>query len=353
MLIDESQDIPKSFFDLCEKVTKKNVYVAGDIFQSIFDDNIVTEIQPDFLLSKCYRTDPKTLMFAHAVGMGLFENPKIRWLEDDEWKKCGYIVKKENSRKYKLSREPLRRFEDLEEASSIDLVLTSRETGLDSEDMILGIIRDIRSENPTVLVDDIGIIFVDSANYIYALADRLEISIESEFGWEVNKAYETKQKIKNTLFISNRNNVKGLEFPFIICIAKTLNSAPHYRNALYMMLTRSFIKTYFLISKDLNPELSVKLEDGLNVIQEKGQLEITAPSTEERAIIKTKIKYDKEDISLYDLAYEVFDDLEILPLFRSDLLDIVKKTLDEKNFDHVDVRDIIEFNYKKMANSKK
>jgi len=55
MLIDESQDFPASFFDLCELTTANTIYVAGDIFQSIFDDKVVSEIQPDFLLSKCYR----------------------------------------------------------------------------------------------------------------------------------------------------------------------------------------------------------------------------------------------------------------------------------------------------------
>src|SRR5690554_6611875 len=76
MLVDESQDFPVSFFDLCALVTQHTIYIAGDIFQSIFDDKVVSEIQPDFLLSKCYRTDPKTLMFSHALGMGLFESPR-------------------------------------------------------------------------------------------------------------------------------------------------------------------------------------------------------------------------------------------------------------------------------------
>ncbi|MFQ2611053.1 DEAD/DEAH box helicase family protein [Aeromonas caviae] len=80
MLIDESQDFPKAFFELCSLVTKNTIYIAGDIFQSIFDDTVISEINPDFLLSKCYRTDPRTLMFAHSLGMGLFETPKLRWL---------------------------------------------------------------------------------------------------------------------------------------------------------------------------------------------------------------------------------------------------------------------------------
>ena len=118
-LIDESQDFPPSFIELCEKVTRYHVYVAGDIFQSIFDENIVSDISPNFLLSKCYRTDPKTLMFAHALGMGLFEDQKLRWLEDNEWVACGYIVEKSSINQdgsrhvYTLKREPLRRFEDI------------------------------------------------------------------------------------------------------------------------------------------------------------------------------------------------------------------------------------------------
>ena len=94
MLIDESQDFSDSFFELCKMVTKEQVFIAGDIFQNIFDEKIMGEIKPDFLLNKCYRTDPRTLMFAHSLGMGLFEDKRINWLQDEEWEVCGYIVGK-------------------------------------------------------------------------------------------------------------------------------------------------------------------------------------------------------------------------------------------------------------------
>lgn len=35
ILIDERQDFPDVFFTLCEKVAKKKVYIAGNIFQDI------------------------------------------------------------------------------------------------------------------------------------------------------------------------------------------------------------------------------------------------------------------------------------------------------------------------------
>jgi superfamily I DNA and RNA helicase len=118
ILIDESQDFPDSFFELCAQVTRKKLFIAGDIFQSIFDNPEKQISKADFLLNKCYRTDPKTLMFGHAFGMKLFEERKLRWLADSEWKACGYNIEKkplDNSLEivYTLSREPLRRFEDL------------------------------------------------------------------------------------------------------------------------------------------------------------------------------------------------------------------------------------------------
>ncbi len=354
MLVDESQDFPKEFFDLCELVTKNTVYVAGDIFQGIFDNEIISEINPDFLLSKCYRTDPKTLMFAHALGMGLFENPKLRWLEDREWKACGYLVNRDQPDIYSLSREPLRRFEDLEHEnySSIELVKTSKELSEDAEVKVLEIIKVIRSENPTVLADDIGVIFIDSTKNTYNTADKLEQSIPREFDWEVNKAYETKRKIPDTLFVSNKNNVKGLEFPFVICVTKKVNDARNYRNALYMMLTRSFLKSYLLISLDSNVELCGTLEVGLEVLKNNGSLDVSIPSDEEKEFIRTTITYDDEQVSFYDFVYAIFDELDVLAIFRPSLFGVVKNIAGE-NFDEEEVRNIVEFNYSKMVDREK
>lgn len=124
MLVDECQDFPESFFKLCEKITRKKLYLAGDIFQNIFDNEQTNKIEPDFLLNKCYRTDPKTLMFAHSLSLGLMERPQLGWLEDDAWEACGYLIDKLNS-DYVFSRQPIQRFEDLKEENikSIELIV--------------------------------------------------------------------------------------------------------------------------------------------------------------------------------------------------------------------------------------
>lgn len=355
MLIDESQDFQESFFELSELVTKNTVYLAGDIFQSIFDDSIISEIQPDFLLSKCYRTDPKTLMFAHALGMGLFESPKLRWLEDNEWKACGYELKKitNGTEQYQLSREPLRRFEDLNQSnfSSIELVQTSKALDEDAEKKIIEIIQDIKNENPTVTADDIGIIFMDDNNNSYLSIDKLSVSIPREFSWQVNKAYESKEKIKDTLFISNKNNVKGLEFPFVICVTKKIHNNPSYRNTLYMVLTRSFLRSYLLISKDCNEELAKTLQQGLKNINETSTLLITPPTEDEKKSIVTAFNYDETKVPFYDYVYNIFEDIGISQTFRSSLYNFIKALVGEK-FDRELIIEIININYNFIKNKK-
>lgn len=348
VLLDESQDFPESFIKLCRLVTRKSVYVAGDIFQSIFDENIISEIKPDFLLSKCYRTDPRTLMFAHALGMGLFETPKLRWLEDNEWRACGYTFEK-NGQEYELTREPLRRFEDIvdSEHASVEIVETSAVMAETSETKVIEIIKEIKKNNPTVEPDDIGVIFIDNADYVYSTADNLYFSIKNEFGWTVNKAYETKEKLKNQLFVSNKNNVKGLEFPFVICITKKVSQSRSYRNALYMMLTRSFLKSYLLISKDANQSLNEIIKIELEKINKTGKLTVKEPSEKEKQSIKTTITFSESNLSFYDLIHELFEELDVMEIYRTSIYAIVKEAM-PVNFNRDEAKKIISFHLEIM-----
>lgn len=350
VFIDESQDFPDSFFELCKRVTRETAFIAGDIFQSIFDENIADRIDPDYLLSKCYRTDPRTLMFAHSLGMGLFEPKKLRWLKDKEWEACGYKIEKFDGEKiYHLTRAPLRRFEDLaqQELKSVELIKTDGDFVEDSCAAVMKIIAGIKENNPTVSVDDIGIILMDAGNSVYRLADQLEQLIPREFGWAVNKAYESKQKTKNALFVSNKNNVKGLEFPFVICIAGWISSAPSYRNALYMTLTRSFIQTYLVLANRSNETIIPSIEHGLNQINAQGYLEVKVPGPGDVPPIQTTITHNAVNISFYDFMQEIFDDLDVLPVLRPALLEITRKIIGEK-FDYDSARELVAFNYGKM-----
>lgn len=344
MLIDESQDFPESFFKLCEKVTKKTIYVAGDIFQNIFDHEIMNEdkVSPDFLLNKCYRTDPRTLMFAHGIGMGLFDEKPLRWLTDKEWEICGYNIEKENY-DYILSRSPLRRFEGIETKESVKIVpINYAKCGRD----IIEILDEIRNENETVQPDDIAIIFLENTKENYELADILEILIKDKFNWEINKGYETKEKTKNCLFVSNKNNVKGLEFPFVICIIRnSLQSDLQMRNSLYMMLTRSFLKSYFLLPEtDTNIK---KYQEELKKINDTGVLKVKEPTEEEKEeLIKTVINYNANSInkSAREIAEEIMDKYEI-PVNKRNVLHNVVSTILKDNYSPERIEDVIVQNY--------
>lgn len=350
ILIDESQDFPESFIDLCSLVTEKVVYVAGDIFQSIFDESITPSISPDFLLSKCYRTDPKTLMFAHAAGMGLFEERKLRWLEDDEWRSCGYIVNNDKkSGEYLLGREPLRRFEDIDDGQtpSVNIMPITDNFSEESISKVLAILAHIIESNPSVTPDDIGIILLDTSDRTYELADKLQQVIPRQTSWPVNIAYETKQKMPKHLFVSNRNNVKGLEFPFVICITENIRDSYSYRNTLYMTLTRSFLQTYVIVSNGPNTATLSSLEKGLSIINKENVIRTTPPSDSEKKRIRTAIMCSKSNVSFFDFVTSIFDTMSIPKGYRQDLLDILKKTIGE-DFDVDNVRETIDFNYRKM-----
>lgn len=350
MLIDESQDFPDSFLELCELVTKDAVYIAGDIFQSIFDETITASIAPDYLLSKCYRTDPRTLMFAHALGMGLFEKQKLRWLEDPEWSACGYLVEKTSPPvKYHLKREPLRRFEDLDKAGypSVELVKQDGDFYQGAAGTIVNIIRQLQVDNPTLTPDDVGIIILDRNDDTYLLADQLEQMMPRELGWRVNKAHESKRKIKGELFVSNRNNVKGLEFPFVICLTQKIHSTYGYRNSLYMTMTRSFLQTYLVVSQVKNAEVLPAIEEGLKGINSTGYIETTEPTDLEKKHISTTIKHNDSSMSFFDFAEKIFNELDVMPVCRPDLLEAIRKIVGEE-FDYDSVKEIAEFNYRKM-----
>lgn len=159
-------------------------------------------------------------MFSHALGMGLYEEPVLRWLKKAEWDSCGYKYKQIDNR-VELSRDPLRRFEDIpKDYKSTALHLLDQQDNGPAK--IIDIIKDIRRRHPTLDQGDIAVIFLDTAGYIYDVIQSLKLKVKQELGWDSNISHETKSKQDGKLFISNINNAKGLEFPFVICFAMKL-----------------------------------------------------------------------------------------------------------------------------------
>lgn len=339
ILIDESQDFDESFFQLCEKITVNTIYVAGDIFQNIFRDTL-PEVEADFLLNKCYRTDSRTLMFAHALGMGIFERPVLRWLTDDEWEACGYEIKK-HEETYTLSRNLLRRFEDIrkEDVPSIKIVRTPER---DCRQTVIDAIHDIKTDHPTVGPEDIAIIFVDDVNSNYDMLDEISIMISNEFGWRSNKIYKTKENRGDSVFISNKNNVKGLEFPFVICIANyKIRDYINARNTLYMALTRSFITTNLIISEQSNTDLLPVLEEELRLINENDAIIVKKPKESEIMDRTTLLRRtESQNMSQRDIVSEILVELKVPKKYHDKVRQLVS-LLCEDSVEKEDIKKVI------------
>ena len=151
-----------------------------------------------------------------------------------------------------------------------------------------------------------GIILLDDGEYIYTLMNEIAEAVKKEFLWEANIAYMTKAKRKGTLFVSNINNVKGLEFPFVICVTRRILSSSKYRTALYTMLTRSFLRSYLLIQRSGNAEIKDEIMNGYRQIKKENRMTVSVPKEEEIADIRARISYEGHTQSQKEVLDEIF-----------------------------------------------
>lgn len=239
-------------------------------------------------------------MIAHGMGLGIFEEKAIKTLSVNEWKACGYNVL-ESNRQYELSRDPTRRFEDLESESIVSFEMLTLDKSIYDKNLvnyIVQIVQSICQDNSTVTVSDIGIVFIDRDPIVYKYVEYFCAHLDQLIEWDVNNAIKSKENIENQLFVSNINNVKGLEFPFVICISNSIRNDASYRNSLYMTLTRSFLKTYFVvgsIDQDLNYRFTKNIEN-INLTK-KMHVSVQQETLPESLTINLK-----SDVSNYSLA---------------------------------------------------
>lgn len=125
ILIDEGQDFPSGFYELCFHLAKgtrdtKQIVWAYDELQNVFNVHVRTpdalfgtdiDGEPrvslqrslpvnadtnDFVLPKSYRNQRDILVLAHASGFGIYGTP-VQMLEDkDHWEDVGYEVLTDN-----------------------------------------------------------------------------------------------------------------------------------------------------------------------------------------------------------------------------------------------------------------
>jgi superfamily I DNA and RNA helicase len=127
ILIDEGQDFPGGFYELCFYLAKgdrdsKQIVWAYDELQNVFDVTVRTPTElfgtdvdgeprislprslpkhaetNDFVLPKCYRNQRDVLVLAHAAGFGIYGQP-VQMLQDKaHWEDVGYEVESQSTR---------------------------------------------------------------------------------------------------------------------------------------------------------------------------------------------------------------------------------------------------------------
>ncbi|HAV5333403.1 TPA: hypothetical protein JI076_19145, partial [Acinetobacter baumannii] len=281
---------------------------------------------------KCYRTDPRTLMIAHGMGLGVFEEKAIKTLTVNEWKACGYNVIEHNEQ-YELSRDPTRRFEDLESESIVSFEMLTLNKDIYNKDLvdnIFQIINLIREENSTVTVSDIGIVFIDRDPIVYNYIEYFCAHLGQLIEWNVNNAIKSKDNIGNQLFVSNINNVKGLEFPFVICISNTIKNDASYRNSLYMTLTRSFLKTYFVVGK-IEDNLRQRFANNIENITSTKKMFVNIQQETLPESLTIDLKSDVSNYSLADFIKNYLKDVDIESSTKNKIYKLTKGFYDDSN----------------------
>jgi superfamily I DNA and RNA helicase len=181
---------------------------------------------------------------------------------------------------------------------------------------------------------------------LYSFASLIEQTIPINIGWQVNTAYSTKQTKENHLFLTNTNNVKGLEFPFVICISRKITDSYTYRNSMYMATTRSFLKTFLVIDEQENSQENLKpIIDGLHQINNTGKIITKEPSTSEKDQIRMQLEKTSKDKNLQDFIISVYDELSIPNGVRRIINDLLKSLIQNGIKDRITIRSFIEQNH--------
>jgi len=271
ILIDEGQDFPIEFYQLCYKLCKtKRICWAYDEFQNIFDVTIQDErvtfgndengkplvdfgegnILQDIPLKKCYRTPRLSLISAFALGLGIYNEKVLQRLESNQqWEALGFKVLKgsSNTGDDMVIERPLENTPSYSnERFTKDSINIGKFKNLDDECVAIaryiGQCISVEGLIPT----DICVICLDSkyiAEYFSKIENLLHKNGISTFN-HLNAPYSnTRFFIDNRVTLSTVNKAKGNECGVVfICGADAVFRYPNdviLRDKLFTSMTRT------------------------------------------------------------------------------------------------------------------
>lgn len=264
VLIDEGQDFPPSFMQLCRRLVRNDCFLwAYDEFQTIFqisapnleqhfgargDGTPDIDLVADMVLHRCYRNPREILVCAHALGLGVYGNSKVQVLESEaHWNYVGYELREgvlsPGSRvaiERPVETAPLGR----EITGGMDEMVkfTSYET-FDAE--VKAVVNGIKADiSDGLRPDDVLVVSVDDRNarvYIGAIAQKLENAgirtndIHSD-PWTLHEFYQT-----GRVTLSTVHKAKGNEafMVYVVGADACFPASWRERNKLFTAMTRA------------------------------------------------------------------------------------------------------------------
>lgn len=353
ILIDEAQDMPKSFFKLCYSITKdpKRIVFAYDELQNLTNSNMpdVKELfgvdqqgaplvslknhpnsaQQDIVLPICYRNTRWTLTLAHSLGFGIYRNGGLVQLfkDMDLWDDIGYRKVSGNleygkwvSLKRKGESSP-QYFDELitpEEAIEVKNFDTQLE-------QYVWIANEIENDvkNEELDYDDILVVFPDA---YYSKSEYMEFrKVLMAKGINSNLAGITSERdvfrMDNVVTCANIYRAKGNEAPKVYIVnsnhCATGSEMIKLRNTLFTAITRS--RAWVKIC-GFGDEMSVIKTEIEECVKRDYTLEFTIPTLAELERLKLihgdKTEEDKKKIKKAKTSIE-----EIIELYEKGLLD--------------------------------
>ena len=271
-LIDEGQDFPNSFYQLCYKLTKnRRIVWAYDEFQDIFNVNLQDEKttfgkdengqyridfgrgenpNQDITLKCCYRNPRLVLIGAFSLGLGIYYKSVLQRLESNlHWESLGFKVESGNCNEgdaMVISRP----VENTPSIINEQLGRSSMQWGafnsMDEECAYVAkaIVKDIKEED--LLPDDICVICVDQrqiANYYSKISNMLSSNGIKTFNMLNAPNANRKFSYEGYVTLATLNKAKGNETGMVYIVgADALFKYPNNviaRNKLFTAITRA------------------------------------------------------------------------------------------------------------------
>lgn len=246
-LIDEGQDFPDHFYQLCYALSKeKRIVWAYDDFQNIFDINLQDEKNTfgkdqngnylvdfsknknplqDIVLHTCYRNPRTALIAAFSLGLGIYNSKVLQRLEDNNhWEVLGFKVESGNSdvgAQMVISR-PVEHTPNIlnQELGIYTIKVHSfKNYQLECKFIVECITKDIQDEK--LRPDDICVICLDSVNintYYSLLANKLIANGISTFNLVEAPNANKHFFYDNNVTLSTINKAKGNEAGMVYII---------------------------------------------------------------------------------------------------------------------------------------